>query len=200
MPDSFQARDSRLVALDHLLTRRSVGLLQDPAPQGADLDLILEAGLRAPDHGRLRPWRFVTIRGEARIAFGERLAAAAARRDPEAAAALGERARAWVRRTPLLIAVGAVVKNGKIPEIEQVLSAGAAAMNMLNAAHLLGFSAMWVTGPNAYDANVNRLLGFEPPSRLVGFLTLGTPAAARPEAPLRPERAAHVVDWQPPTD
>lgn len=200
MPDSFQTRDSRLVALEHLLTRRSVGLLQDPAPQGADLDEILEAGLRAPDHGRLRPWRFVTIRGEARIAFGERLAAAAARRDPEAAAALGERARAWVRRTPLLIAVGAVVKDGKIPEFEQVLSAGAAAMNMLNAAHLLGFGAMWVTGPNAYDASVNRLLGFEPPSRLVGFLTLGTPAAARPESPQRPERAAHVVDWQPPAD
>jgi len=198
MPDSFQTPDSRLVALDHLLTRRSVGLLQDPAPQGTDLDQILEAGLRAPDHGRLRPWRFVTIRGEARIAFGERLAAAAARRDPEAAAALGERARAWVRRTPLLIAVGAVVKDGKIPELEQVLSAGAAAMNMLNAAHLLGFGAMWVTGPNAYDASVNRLLGFEPPSRLVGFLTLGTPAPARPDAPPRPERAAHVVDWQPP--
>lgn len=200
MPDSFQSRDSRLVTLDHLLARRSVGLLQEPAPQGADIDLILQAALRAPDHGRLRPWRFVTIRGEARIAFGECLAAAAAKRDPEAATALGERARAWVRRTPLLIAVGVVVKDGKIPESEQVLSAGAAAMNMLNAAHLLGYGAMWVTGANAYDANVNALLGFEAPSRLVGFLTIGTPAPAPTPSLPRPELSAYVADWQPPAE
>lgn len=198
MLDSFQSQRSRVVTLDHLLARRSAGLLQDPAPQGAALDLILRAGLRAPDHGRLRPWRFVTIRGEARIAFGECLAAAAAKRDPEAAAALGERARAWVRRTPLLIAVGAIVKEGKIPESEQLLSAGAAAMNMLNAAHLQGYGAMWVTGPNAYDPNVNALLGFEAPSRLVGFLTIGTNAAAPTPALPRPELSAHWVDWQPP--
>lgn len=197
MPDSFPSRDSRLVTLDHLLTSRSVGLLQDPAPQGADLDLILEAGLRAPDHGRLRPWRFVTIRGDARLDFGECLAEAAAKRDPEAAAALGERARAWVRRTPLLIAVGVIVKAGKIPDIEQALSAGAAAMNMLNAAHLLGYGAMWVTGANAYDPNVNALLGFEVPSRLVGFLTIGTAAPAPTPAMPRPDLAAHVVDWEP---
>ena len=200
MPDSFQSKESRHVTLDHLLARRSVGLLQDPAPQGADLDLILQAGLRAPDHGRMRPWRFVTIRGEARIAFGECLAAAAAKRDPEAAAALGERARAWVRRTPLLIAVGALVKDGKIPESEQVLSAGAAAMNMLNAAHLLGYGAMWVTGANAYDPNVNALLGFEAPSRLVGFLTIGTRAPTPIPSLPRPELSAHVIDWQPPTE
>lgn len=200
MLDSFQSQEPRHVTLDHLLARRSVGLLQGPAPQGADLELILQAGLRAPDHGRLRPWRFVTIRGEARIAFGECLAAAAAKRDPEAAVALGERARAWVRRTPLLIAVGAIVKEGKIPESEQMLSAGAAAMNMLNAAHLLGYGAMWVTGPNAYDPNVNALLGFEAPSRLVGFLTIGTPAPTPTPALPRPELSAHVADWQPPAD
>lgn len=197
MPDSFQSQESRGVTLDHLLARRSAGLLQDPAPQGADLDLILQAGLRAPDHGRLRPWRFVTIRGEARIAFGECLAAAAAKRDPEAAVALGERARAWVRRTPLLIAVGAIVKDGKIPEIEQLLSAGAAAMNMLNAAHLLGYGAMWVTGANAYDPNVNALLGFVAPSRLVGFLTIGTPTPTPTPSLPRPELSPHVADWQP---
>jgi nitroreductase len=199
MPDSFQSRDSRLVTLDHLLTRRSVGLLQDPAPEGADLDLILEAGLRAPDHGRLRPWRFVTIRGDARFTFGECLADAAAKRDPQAAAALGERARAWVRRTPLLIAVGVIVKAGKIPEIEQMLSAGAAAMNLLNACHLLGYGAMWVTGANTYDADVNGLLGFEAPSRLVGFLTVGTPAPTVAPTLSRPELAQHAVDWRSPT-
>jgi nitroreductase len=197
MPDITPAREPRLLALDQLLSRRSVGPLQEPAPEGADLDLILDAGLRAPDHGRLRPWRFVVIRGEARLAYGEKLVEAVALRDPANAATLAERYRAWVRRTPMLIAVGAVVKPGNIPEIEQLLAAGAAAMNMLNALHMLGYGGMWVTGPNAYDPNVNTLLGFEAPSRLVGFLMVGTPAPSTAPIPARPERAAHVAEWAP---
>ncbi len=181
-------------ALELLLGRQSTNVLVEPAPEGADLDLILDAGLRAPDHGRLRPWRFVVIRGDARLAWGERLAEAAAARDPANAEALGERFRGWVRRMPLIIAVGAEVKAGhSIPEMEQVLSAGAAAMNMLNAIHLLGYGGMWVTGANAYDPTVNKWLGFEAPSRLVGFLVVGTPkAVARGE---RPSRESYVRDW-----
>lgn len=194
MPDISHPREPRLLALDQLLARRSIGPLQDPAPQGADLDLILDAGLRAPDHGKLRPWRFVVIQGDARLAFGECLAEAAAQRDPANATALAERVRGWVRRHPMLIAVGALVRPGNIPEIEQLLAAGAAAMNMLNAIHMLGYGGMWVTGANTYDPNVNALLGFEAPSRLVGFVTVGTPVSAT--APMaRPERAAHVVEW-----
>ena len=94
MPDITPAREPRLLALDQLLSRRSAGPLQEPAPDGADLDLILDAGLRAPDHGRLRPWRFVVIRGEARLAFGEKLGEAAAVRDPANSSALAERYRA----------------------------------------------------------------------------------------------------------
>jgi nitroreductase len=197
MPDIIPVREPRPLALDQLLSRRSVGPLQEPAPEGADLDLILDAGLRAPDHGRLRPWRFVVIRGEARLAFGERLGDAAAVRDPANATALAERYRAWVIRTPMLIAVGAVVKPGNIPEIEQLLAAGAAAMNILNAMHMLGYGGMWVTGPNAYDPNVNTLLGFDAPSRLVGFITAGTPAPSTAPVPARPARAAHVSEWTP---
>lgn len=196
MPDIAHAREPRLLALDQLLARRSVGPLQEPAPSGADLDAILDAGLRAPDHGRLRPWRFVVVRGGARPAFAERLADAARRRDPVNGAALAERVTAWVMRNPMLIAVGGVVKPGNIPEIEQLLSAGAAAMNMLNALHLLGYGGMWVTGANAYDPAVNALLGFEAPSRLVGFVTAGTPAGTLPPVS-RPDRAAHVAEWQP---
>jgi nitroreductase len=187
-------RETARQTLALLLERQSAGVLVEPAPQGADLDLILDAGLRAPDHGRLRPWRFVLIRGEARLAWGERLAEAAAIRDPANAPALGDRFRAWVRRTPLIIAVGAEVQAGhKIPEIEQILSAGAAAMNMLNAIHLLGYGGMWVTGPNAYDPRISQLLGLEAPSRLVGFLAVGTPKPA-PPAP-RPQRDSHVREW-----
>jgi nitroreductase len=187
--------EDRRHALDFLLDRRSAGALGDPAPSGRDLDLILDLGLRAPDHGRLRPWRFVLIRGEARTAFADRLVAAARRRDPAAPQALLDRYRAWPLRTPLLIGVGAMIRaNHVIPEGEQILSAGAAAMNMLNAIHLLGYAGMWVTGANAYDPEINAALGFEAPSRLVGFLAVGT---ARATATVeRPSRADHVVEWE----
>lgn len=188
--------------LDPLLSRQSVGALEAPAPEGAELDLILDAGLRAPDHGRLRPWRFVLIRGEARAALGDCLAAAARARDHKAPPALLDRYRAWTQRTPLLIAVGARIRpDHPVPEVEQVLSAGAAAMNMLNAIHMLGYGGMWVTGANTYDPRVNAALGFQAPSRLVGFLAVGTPKTttlAERQERLAPDRLAHVVEWRGP--
>ena len=181
-------------ALHLLLNRQSSGALVEPAPSGADLDLILDAGLRAPNHGRLRPWRFVLIRDEARQAWAERVAEAIKLRDPENADAMVAKYRAWVERTPLIVAVGAEVQaNHKIPEIEQLLSAGAAAMNMLNAAHFLGYAGMWVTGANAYDPHVAAALGLEAPSRLVGFLALGTPRPGPTFA--RPALEDHVTEW-----
>lgn len=190
-------RDERLRALELLLARQSANLLQEPAPDGAELDLILDAGLRAPDHGRLRPWRFVLIRGEQRQAWADRLAEAAMARDPANGPAMAEKARAWVERTPLIIAIGVEIQEGKIPEVEQILSAGAAAMNMLNAIHFLGYGGKWVTGANNYDPQVNKALGFEAPSRLVGFLGVGTPRPMPADAPKipRPSRAHHTRDW-----
>jgi nitroreductase len=182
-------------SLDLLLARRSVGALQEPAPTDKELALILDTALRAPDHGRLRPWRFVLIRGAAREAFADRLVAAAKKRDPAAPQSLLDRYRAWPLRTPLIIAVGAVVRAGHlVPEVEQVLSAGAAAMNMLNAIHLLGYGGIWVTGPNAYDPDVNTALGFHAPNRLVGFVSVGTPA--RIAGGDRPDRTQQVVEWR----
>ena len=188
---------SRSGLLGLLLDRRSVAALEEPAPTEEELGLIVDAGLRAPDHGRLRPWRFALIRGAAREALGDCLVTAARRRDASTPQALLDRYRAWPLRTPLLIAVGAAVRPAHvIPEIEQVLSAGAAAMNMLNAIHLLGYGGMWVTGANTYDPEVNAALGFERPSRLVGFLMVGTPKNSATVE--RPGRMQHVVEWTAP--
>jgi nitroreductase len=182
-------------ALQVLLSRYSVGLLQDPAPSAEELASILDAGLCAPDHGRLRPWRFVLIGGSARAAFAEVLIEALARREenPPATAVQGLRSR--MVAVPLIIGVGAKIKpDSPIPEIEQLLSAGAAAMNLLNAIHALGYGGLWMTGAHVYDRGVNEALGFSWPDRLVGLLFVGTPQEGVRPTP-RPERAPYVREW-----
>jgi nitroreductase len=185
----------RIEVLESLLSRRSVGQLCEPAPDGDDLARIIEAGLQAPDHGRLRPWRFVTIRGEARAVFAAMLVGALKRRDAAATEAMEERIRTRILGVPLIIAVGARIKTeGPIPEIEQLLSAGAAAANMLNAIHALGYGGMWVTGAHTYDRSVNETLGFAWPDRLVGLVYVGTPKIEPPAWP-RPVLADHLREW-----
>ena len=118
-------------ALTALTTRSSAVRLVDPAPTGAALTAILAAGARAPDHGHLRPWKFVLVRGAARDKLGQLLAIALRAREPDAPEALVAKERARALRAPLIIAVVATVRaHPKIPAIEQVISAGAAAQNM----------------------------------------------------------------------
>ncbi|HET6223906.1 MAG TPA: nitroreductase [Dongiaceae bacterium] len=186
--------------LEQLLSRVSVHpqLLGAPAPTAAHLDAILDAALRAPDHGRLRPWRFLLIRGVARARRGEVFAAALAARDPGATEPMLQRECARPLSAPLVIAIAAEIRaDHPVPEIEQLLSTGAAAMNMLNAIHALGYGGMWVTGANAYDPNVRAALGLNAAGRLVGFLYVGTPVAAQ-AVPKRPDRMRHVVEWTAP--
>jgi nitroreductase len=185
----------RREALDLLLQRHSPWPLTDPAPPQRELDLVFQAALRAPDHGQLQPWRFITIRGDARIALGEVFARAARKRDPEED---GERFRNKAMAAPLLIALCArVLAPHKIPESEQVLAVGAAAMNMLNALHLLGYGGFWATGLNSYDPNVRGALGLGEADRLLGFLYVGTPKEAT-RAPERRAPEAFVREWTSP--
>lgn len=178
-----------------LLSRASVNTFGEPAPADADLQLIFEAAVRAPDHGKLRPWRFLLIRGAARTALSELYVAALQRRDPEATEAQVEKERAKPLRAPLVIAIVARLVTGhKVPEIEQTLSAGAAVMNMLNAIHALGFGAKWVTGPNCYDPQFRADLGLDPTDQLIGFLHVGTALENLPP-PERPDPAAFVTEW-----
>ena len=160
-----------------------------------ELEQILQAGLRAPDHGKLRPWRFVLIRGAARARWAETIVGALLAREPEAPEAAIQKQRNRALNTPLIIALGARLRPGhKIPEIEQMLSVGAATMNMLNAAHALGYGAVWLTGANAYDPAVVEALGLEATDKLAGFLFVGTPKSA-PLPLRRPEVAEHVTEW-----
>jgi len=185
-----------MTPIDALLTRASVSDLADPAPESEELETILEAGLRAPDHGKLRPWRFVLIRGAAREAWAETIVAALQARDPEAPEAVIAKQRNRVLGAPLIIALGAKMRLGhKIPEIEQILSVGAAAMNMLNAVHALGYGGVWLTGANAFDPRVVEALGLERTDKLAGFLFVGTPRSA-PLATRRPVLAEHVTEWK----
>jgi nitroreductase len=178
-----------------LLSRASVSRLREPAPRGRDLDNILKAGLCAPDHGRLRPWRFVLIRDEARIAFANVVEHALRQRQPEVSEALVTRQRTRLIDVPLIIALGVHVRSEhSIPDVEQLLSVGAAAMNILNAIHALGFGGIWVTGANSYDPSIAAALDFRAPDRLAGFLFVGTPID-EPPVPIRPNLGDHVVDW-----
>lgn len=185
-------------ALEAITTRHSVApaFLGDPAPTEPELRLILEAGAAAPDHGRLRPWRFVVVRGEARVRLGGVFADALLERDPEASPKALEQERQRPLRAPVVIAVFARIERDgtKIPEVEQILSTGAAAQNMLLAAHALGYGGKWLTGANAYDPHVQAALRPGEGDLLAGFLHLGTVAGTPPTVPHADPRE-HALEW-----
>ncbi|MDR3400672.1 MAG: nitroreductase [Pandoraea sp.] len=193
----FAAPDvaSRQLALEALLSRQSQWPLTAPAPTDTELNLIFDTALRAPDHGRLRPWRFVIVRDEAREDLGQVLVETSTRRHPEAPAETHEQRRRKAFAAPLIIVVAAAVSTQtKVPELEQLLSVGAAAMNALNAIHILGYGGFWATGPDAYDADLHAALDFEPNERVLGFLFVGTPPES-PEVTPRPTRGDFVREW-----
>jgi len=185
-------------ALDALLTRASPVRLSDPAPDDATLGRILLAGTRAPDHGRLRPWRFFVVRGEARQRLGEILAETLRAREPDVPDSVVAKERGKPLRAPLIVVIAAKLQeHRKIPRDEQIIAAGAAAQNILLAAHALGFGGMWRTGAPAYDALVKRAFGLDEHDSIIGFLYLGTPAAAAPPIE-RPQLAPYIIEWNGP--
>lgn len=174
-------------------TRRSALRLTGPGPDRADLERILTAGVRAPDHGRLAPWRFRVLEGDARHVLGEALAGFTRRTKPDATADQIEAARAKALRAPVVVVVAArTVAVPKVPEIEQLLAVGAAVQNMCLAAHALGFGAMWKTGAPTYDAGVVQALGLQAGDRIVAFLYLGNVQAP---GPVRPAVLDGCVRW-----
>jgi nitroreductase len=184
-----QERDM-LDAIELLSTRSSCKAveLKAPGPSGAEIDKLLTIASRVPDHGKLTPWRFIVFEGEARLAAGAVIATAFRAKYPDATPEQVEFERKRLAHAPLVIAV--ISRAGphvKIPEWEQVLSAGAAAMNLVLAAHALGYVANWITGWYAYDRAVLDALGLQPHERIAGFIHVGTPSGPlsdRPRPPL----------------
>lgn len=168
-----------------LIRRNSVALLSEPGPLGQALHRILQAGLSAPDHGVMRPWRFLTVEGDARAKLGKLFADSARKDQPDLAGDALLKFQNMPLRAPLLI-VGVVRyrEDLKVPHSEQLLSAGAAMSYMLAAAQAEGFGAIWRTGPMAYHKNVLDGLGLAENEAIIGFLYVGTPSGSLKSRPL----------------
>ncbi|MBS7456640.1 nitroreductase family protein [Coralloluteibacterium stylophorae] len=182
-----------------LAERRSVPsrLLAEPAPDEAHLAELLQLASRVPDHGALVPWRFVTLRGDARLALGEALAARARERDPQAAEAVVDKARRRFSFAPLVVAVVArLTPDHKVPECEQRMTAGCVCFALLQAARGAGYGAQWLTGWSAYDRPFLARLGLGEHEELAGFIHIGTPTDT-PDERERPDAAALTRAWTP---
>ena len=170
--------------LKFLINRNSCPKLDDPGPSQQEISDILQVAMRAPDHAWLRPWRFITIEGERRNAFGEVLADCLIKRNPQADQAAVEKARAAPLRAPLLIAVAvAISEHPKVPAVEQRLSAACAAHGILLAAEALGYGGIWRTGEACFDSAVMAAIGLASNEELVGFIYLGSRQGASKKLP-----------------
>jgi nitroreductase len=173
-------------ALQLLKTRRSVKPVEllTPGPSPEQIDTILSIASRVPDHGKLAPWRFILFEGEARKAAGEKIAVVFKAANPQATSEQIEFERNRLARAPLVIAVvSRAAPHVKIPEWEQVLSAGAACMNLVIAAHALGYAASWLTEWYAFDRAVLDTLGVKPEEKMAGFVHIGTPSKPPEDRP-----------------
>jgi nitroreductase len=180
-----------------LRRRRSVPPLTmaGPGPTPEQLDAILALAARVPDHGKLAPWRFIVFEGEARARAGDAIAAVHARDNPEAKPERLELERKRLQHAPTVVAVvSRAAPHAKIPEWEQVLSAGAVAMNLVVAANALGFATAWLTEWYSYDARVAEALGLAPHEKFAGFVHIGRPTTAV-EDRVRPVMAEIVTRY-----
>ena len=183
--------------LSLLQSRRSVKPIElnGPAPSDSEIETLLTIASRVPDHGKLAPWRFIVFAGEARDKAGEVIAEIFRADRPDATADQIAFERGRLSRAPLVIAVvSRTVAHAKIPEWEQVLSAGAATMNLVIAAHAQGYAASWLTEWYSYDSRVCKALGLGEHERVAGFVHIGKPAQ-RPEDRPRPALSEIVTRY-----
>lgn len=159
-----------------LQTRVSCPLLTDPGPTKDQIEQLIKAAIRAPDHANMRPWRFLLIEGGGRDRMGELLAAAALADNPSCEQSALDKARRKPHRAPaMLVVIASIDEHPKVPAVEQIVSAGAAANNIVSAAFALGIGAYWRTGGAAYHPVVKEGLGLTDNEQIIGFIYLGTP-------------------------
>jgi nitroreductase len=173
--------------LEAIFTRHSVANLRpDPVPRGL-VEQLLAAAAQAPNHYKLRPWRFVVLQGAALGRLGDVFAEILRARQPDLPPAALEKERAQAFRAPLIIAVG--VERSQDPRavaVENICAAAAACQNLLLAAHVLGLAGKWRTGPQAADPRIKTFLGLDPEMPLIALLYLGYPAEDQPAPGVRP--------------
>lgn len=178
-----------------LLNRVSAARLIEPAPSAEQRALMFQAAMRAPDHAQLRPWRFLCVEGDARIEMGELFASALLNQDPATESAKLEKARHMPLRAPLIVvAIASFKPHPKVPYSEQRLTVGCAVHSMTLAAFSEGLGAIWRTGELAHDEFVAKGLGLTGDEEILGFLYLGTPAAALRQAPVL-DPAPFIQNW-----
>ncbi|WP_369969506.1 nitroreductase [Stenotrophomonas rhizophila] len=184
-------------ALQALDARRSVPAKQLGEP-GPDLDTLLRmlaSAVRVPDHGKLVPYRFLRIAGDARHSLGAFLAERSQQREPQVAQAQLDKDRQRFSHAPVIITVVASPRpSPKVPEQEQLMTAGCVCFALLQAAQALGYGAQWLTAWMAFDPAVHAHLGLAEGERIAGFIHIGTPKTAAPERD-RPDPAALLQDW-----
>ena len=183
--------------LELLRTRRSVvaKAMVPPGPDGDQLAELLEIAARVPDHGKLTPWRFVLFEGEARARFGGVLSKRFAELNADADELQIEAEAARFLRAPVVVCVvSRTAPHPKVPEWEQVLSAGAVCQNLLIASSAMGFAAQWITEWYAFDEETRAAIGLEPQEKVAGFVYIAS-AAEPPGERARPVMGDVVSRW-----
>lgn len=184
-------------ALQALLTRRSVKAVElcAPAPSAEDLDQILTAASRVPDHGKAVPFYFIVIEGQARHDLGDVIADRFVALNPDAPEDKIEAERNRLSRAPLVVAVVSRERHAKHPLWEQILTAGAVCQNLLHAVHAQGFAGQWLSEWFAYDTEFTQYLGLDKRDRVAAFMHIGTPPSDAPADRDRPDLSQIVTRW-----
>jgi nitroreductase len=171
-------------ALSILQERVSITKLIEPTPNHTELLEVFKAAARAPDHGKLQPWRFLVIEAEGLQALSQIFLTALAKSNPDISPSVIEKTKNMPFRAPMIIvAIAKCQEQSKVPKIEQIIACGAATQNLLNALFALNYGAVWRTGELAYDKHVAQSLGLVESEEIIGFIYVGTPAVEIPEPP-----------------
>ena len=161
--------------LEAIQTRNSVPLLTDPAPTSEEMSEVYKGALRAPDHARLRPWKFIEVRGDSRDKLAKIFIDTATALNSDLSENEISKLQKAPHRAPMVIILAADIKeHPKVPEIEQIISLGAAAQNILLGIHEIGYSAVWRTGNMAFNPEITKFLGLEENFKIIGYLYVGT--------------------------